>query len=68
MKVLVIEDDPEVVQAVSLTFELRWPGISIVSTAKGSHGIEMVETESPDLVLMELKRLSVKQNGIIQYL
>ena len=48
MKVLVIEDDPEVVQAVSLTFELRWAGISIVSTAEGSQGIEMVETESPD--------------------
>jgi len=48
MKVLVIEDDPEVVQAVSLTFELRWAGISIISTAEGSQGIEMVETESPD--------------------
>jgi len=55
MKVLVIEDDSEVVQAVCLTFELRWPGVSIVSTAEGSQGIEMVETESPDLVLMELK-------------
>ena len=55
MRVLLIEDDPEVVQAVSLTFELRWAGISIVSTAEGSQGIEMVETESPDLVLMELK-------------
>jgi len=55
MKVLVIEDDSEVVQAVCLTFELRWPGVSIVSTAEGGQGIEMVETESPDLVLMELK-------------
>ena len=55
MKVLVIEDDSEVVQAICLTFELRWPGVSIVSTTEGSQGIEMVETESPDLVLMELK-------------
>jgi DNA-binding response OmpR family regulator len=45
MKVLVIDDDPDVVEVVSLTFEMRWPDSTIVSALDGDTGIQMTDTE-----------------------
>ncbi|MDP2917568.1 MAG: response regulator transcription factor [Dehalococcoidia bacterium] len=54
MKALVIEDSKEIVESVSLIFQLRWPGAKVVSTESGKKGIEMVETESPDVVILDI--------------
>lgn len=35
MKVLLIEDSPEIVNSVSLTFKLRWPEASLISSDEG---------------------------------
>ena len=54
MKVLVVEDDPGIVEAISLAFELRWPGVQVVSTAQGLKGVELTESEAPDVVILDL--------------
>ena len=54
MKVLVIEDDPGIVEVVSLCFQLRWSGTSLISAATGAKGVELVETESPDVVILDI--------------
>lgn len=54
MKVLVIEDDAEVVEAVSTCFEMRWPDATVISTSEGGKGVELVETELPDIVILDL--------------
>ena len=54
MKVLVIEDDPGIVEVVSLCFQLRWSGTSLVSAATGNKGVELVEIESPDVVILDI--------------
>jgi two-component system response regulator VicR len=54
MKILIIEDDKEIVEVISLAFEIRWPEIEVVSTHLGKKGTELVETESPDLVILDL--------------
>ena len=54
MKVLVIEDSQEMVQTLSLCFRLRWPEALCVSTAEGSKGVELVEREAPDVVILDL--------------
>lgn len=54
MKVLVIEDDREIVEVITLTFEIRWPEVNLVSTHLGEKGIEMVESEKPDVVILDL--------------
>ncbi len=54
MKVLVIDDDPDIVEVVSLTFEMRWPDSTIVSAPDGDTGIQMVDTESPTLVVLDI--------------
>ena len=54
MKVLIVEDDNEIVEFISLAFETGWPGAEIVSTHHGGHGVELVENESPDIVILDL--------------
>ncbi len=54
MKVLVIEDDPGIIEVVSLCFQLRWSGTSLISAATGAKGLELVETESPDVVILDI--------------
>ena len=54
MKVLVIEDDPGIVEVVSLCFQLRWSGASIISSTTGAKGVDLVETESPDVVILDI--------------
>ncbi len=54
MKILIIEDDMQIVEAIALAFQIRWPEAKLVSTQQGEKGIEFVETEKPDLVILDL--------------
>lgn len=54
MKVLIVEDDREIVEIITLAFEIRWPEAQLVSTHLGEQGVEMVESESPDVVILDL--------------
>jgi two-component system response regulator VicR len=54
MKVLVIEDDPGIIEVVSLCFQLRWSGTTVISAADGRKGIDLVETETPDVVILDV--------------
>ncbi len=52
MKVLVIGGG-EMVRNISFILQLRWRDAVIVSAAEGAKGIELVETEAPDLVIVD---------------
>lgn len=54
MKVIIIEDDAEVVEAVAMCFRLRWPDSTVLSTGEGFKGIKLVKAESPDIVILDL--------------
>ncbi len=54
MKVLIVEDDKEIVDAITLAFQIRWPEAKVVSTRLGRKGIELVETENPDITILDL--------------
>jgi two-component system response regulator VicR len=54
MKVLIIENDRGIVEAISLAFQIRWPEARMISTNLGEEGIELVETEKPDVVILDL--------------
>jgi len=54
LNVLVIEDDPQIVESVTLCFELRWAGANIISASEGEKGILLVEKELPDVVILDI--------------
>ncbi|MFC2011981.1 response regulator transcription factor [Chloroflexota bacterium] len=54
MKVVVIDDSPEITEVVSLCFQLRWSGTELLSASNGTDGIGLVETERPDIVILDV--------------
>jgi len=54
MKALVIDDDPDVLQIIDLAFRVGWPNATVVPCTTGYAGIELVETETLDVVLLDL--------------
>ncbi len=53
MKVVVIDDSPEIIEVVSLCFQLHWSGTTLVSASEGSKGLELIEVENPDVVILD---------------
>jgi DNA-binding response OmpR family regulator len=54
VKALIIEDDPEIVDSVFLALHIHWPEAQLVATHLGRKGIEMAETEDPDIIILDL--------------
>jgi len=54
LKVLIIEDTPDIIESISLCFELRWPGTKVVATPSGNEGVALTKTESPDVIILDL--------------
>ena len=54
VKILVIEDDQQIVEAITLAFQIRWPEAKLIPTQKGARGAELVENENPDIVILDL--------------
>jgi DNA-binding response OmpR family regulator len=53
-KVLIIEDDREIVESVSLCFRIYWPEAEVIAAYRGIKGIEMAQSESPDTIILDL--------------
>jgi DNA-binding response OmpR family regulator len=51
-KVLVIDDDPVIVELLRVNFEIE--GFDVVSAEDGREGLERARTDSPDLVLSDI--------------
>lgn len=53
MKVLAIENDKQILSDIALCLQIRYPEVILVSAADGRKGMDLVETERPDLVLVD---------------
>jgi len=54
MKVVVIDDSPEIIEVVSLCFQLRWSGAEVLPANDGATGLSLIEARNPDLVILDI--------------
>ena len=54
MRVLVIDDDQDIREMLSLALELRWPEVTVSIAETGEEGIADFESEEPDLVILDI--------------
>ena len=54
MNVLVIEDNRDVVDLVSVCIGIRWPEAACVGVSEGLKGVSLARTEHPDLVILDI--------------
>jgi DNA-binding response OmpR family regulator len=54
MRLLVIDDAEEVIEAVTISFALQWREIDVLGAYDGESGLDLVERAHPDLVLLDI--------------
>ena len=55
MKVLIIDDDPDILEVVGLSLTVQWHDCQVLMATSGEQGLDLIETESPDVVLLDLR-------------
>ena len=53
MKILVVDDDADVVEAITLSFRLHWSEVQVVAD-DGTNVMEVFNEENPDVVLLDV--------------
>jgi two-component system KDP operon response regulator KdpE len=54
MKLLVVDDEPDVVESVRLGFTLQWRDVDVLGAGKGELALDLIEQERPDIVLLDI--------------
>jgi DNA-binding response OmpR family regulator len=54
MKILIIEDDSETSEFITIALNVAWPDIQIARANCGKKGIELVRNNAPDVVLLDI--------------
>ena len=54
IKVLIIEDDPIMVETIAVCFYVCWPESTVISVSTGEEALEAVENQPPDIIILDL--------------
>ena len=54
MKILVVDDEADVVEPVRLGFTLQWREVDVLGASSGEAALDAVEEEQPDIVLLDI--------------
>jgi len=54
MRILAVDDEPEVIEVVRLCFNLRWPEAEVIAASTGEEALAAIEGQAPDLVLLDI--------------
>jgi two-component system KDP operon response regulator KdpE len=54
MKILVVDDAAEVIEAVTISFTLQWRETEVIGADNGETALDLVEEERPDVVLLDI--------------
>jgi two-component system KDP operon response regulator KdpE len=54
MRILVVDDAPDVVESVALGFTLQWRDVEVLGAGSGEEALDLVETRHPEIVLLDV--------------
>src|SRR3954465_12577834 len=54
MKIMVVAEDPDGVEAITLSFSLQWPETTIIPALGGRTALQKFDRERPDVVLLDI--------------
>jgi two-component system KDP operon response regulator KdpE len=53
-RILVVDDEPDVVEALRIGFALQWRDIEVLGAGDGEAALRLVEEEHPDILLLDI--------------
>jgi two-component system, OmpR family, response regulator VicR len=54
MKILIIEDNTDIIETIRVILEVRWPEIKIITAGLGRKGLELAKKETPDVIILDI--------------
>jgi DNA-binding response OmpR family regulator len=54
VRILVVDDEPDVVEVIELTFSLQWSGSEVIAAADGESALKVFQAEQPDVVVLDV--------------
>jgi DNA-binding response OmpR family regulator len=54
LKILIVEDNPDTVEAMVLCFNIGFPEAAVISTARGRGAIRLAQKEVPNIIILDL--------------
>lgn len=54
MRILVVDDEPDLIESVRLGFTLQWREVDVIGASRGEAGLDAVEHDLPDIVLLDI--------------
>jgi two-component system KDP operon response regulator KdpE len=55
MKVLVVDEEPDVVKLVAMSFRIQQPAWEVIGAEDGPQALDLIEQERPDVVLLDIE-------------
>lgn len=68
MRLLLVDDDPEIRASVRIGFELQWRDLEFLEAATGAEALDLVEERKPDLVLLDVNLPDVDGFSVLREL
>jgi two-component system KDP operon response regulator KdpE len=66
MRILVVDDAPDVVESVRLGFTLQWRDMEVLGAGTGEQALEVVEQARPDIVLLDVGLPGMDGFGVLR--
>ena len=54
MKILIVDDEPDVVKVIAMSFRMQQPAWEVISAQDGLEALEMLDQERPNVVLLDI--------------
>ncbi len=54
MKILVVDDDPQILDAVTVGLQLQWQDATVLAATDGEHGLKVFYEQDPDVVVLDV--------------
>ena len=54
MKILIVDDEPDICEIITIAFNLRWPELEISSAGTGAKALSLAEEENPDAIILDI--------------
>ncbi len=54
MKILVIDDDKNIQEAILIGFQLQWQEVEVIAALNGEEGLDRFYEQNPDLILLDV--------------
>ncbi len=54
MKILVVDDDPVILEALTVGFQLQWQEATVIAAAQGEEGLDAFYEHEPNVVVLDV--------------